>query len=232
MGEQQARPARRTRVRRTGWIRAAGDRVPTAWFAGIATVLFLAVTAAFGSLNTQPQPAPRAVAAGQVHTSDQASLTVERAVLLDAFPQAGITVEPGQRVLAVQVRAVNNWTRPLPTTGGTGSLSQSVGIRGLHGVHPEAAARFDDATVSPVLQPRVPAELVFTWAVPASRFHDGDAVRVTLYDQSLHTGTFVASGQYWTDPVASAIVTVPVTDRNAHAASPAGNGTANPGKAG
>lgn len=189
--------------------------MPTAWFAGIATAVFLVATAAFGSFATAPRPTIRTVPVGHVHTSAQVSLTVERAVLLDEFPQAGITVKPGQRVLAVQVHAVNNWTRPLATTGGTGSVSQSLGIRALHPSNPTAAARFDDATVSPMLQPDVPADLVFTWPVPAARFHDGDDIRVTLYDQSLHTGTFVTSGEYWNQPTAAAVVEVPVTDRNA-----------------
>ena len=40
------------RKRRFEWIRAASDRVPTRWLAGIATALFLVATAAFGGLAT------------------------------------------------------------------------------------------------------------------------------------------------------------------------------------
>src|SRR5688572_26515536 len=86
---------------RLGWLKAASDRVPTRWFTGIGTALFLVATAAFGGLATAAEPEITALAPGEAHRNDQLSMTIERAVLVDEFPEAGVYVDDGERVLAV-----------------------------------------------------------------------------------------------------------------------------------
>jgi hypothetical protein len=195
---------------RFGWVRAASDRVPTRWFAGIATALFLASTAAFGGLATAA-PAPiTALEPGDEHRSDQRALTVQRAVLVDEFPEAGVLAEDGERVLALVLSVENSWDEPLAASPGS-SVIDSIAVEGLS-APPDSVARYDDATINPVLQPGVPAQIVLAWAVDAQAFADARRLTVTLNDMTLHTGSFVANGQWWTDPVASATVTVAVDD--------------------
>lgn len=210
--DQSPVPHARTRF---GWLRAASDRVPTRWFAAIGTGLFLAATAAFGGLATAAEPGPAVLADGATHRNDQLSIQVERAVLIDEFPDAGVYVEDGERVLALVVTVENEWTQPLPTSPGT-SVAKSFTIEGLTD-GPDSTARLDDATVGPWLQPGVPAQIVVTWAVDADRFEADQTLTVTLNDLTLYTGSFVTSGQWWTGPVPAATTTVVIEDVGAGA---------------
>lgn len=204
-------------ARTAQWVRAATDRVPTGWFAGILTGVFLAVTAAFGGLAAVAAPPIPELALGETHENDQFAITVERAVLIDELPDAGITVEPGQRVLALVVTAENRWDRAQPAHS-TGGLSAAVRIAQLgEDTAPAAVARFDDATTSAYLQPRVPAQLVLTWAVDAAQFAADDELTVELRDLTLHEGKLVTYGRWWDTPVTAARLTVAVTDVGAGA---------------
>jgi hypothetical protein len=194
--------------RRFAWVRAATDRVPTRWFAGIATGAFLLITAAFGGLATAPPPAPAKLEPGEAHITAERSLTVQRAVLIDELPDAGVLTEAGERVFAIVADVENEWDRPV--SAGFGGIGSSLRIEGVD--TEVSAARYDDTTSSPQMQPHVPAQIVFAWAVPAHAFAAGDEVPVTLYARSLYTGSFVTTGQWWTDPVRDAIVTVEVED--------------------
>ena len=201
--------------RRFRWVHAATDRVPTRWFAGIGTGLFLLVTAAFGGLATAAEPGPIAIAAGQEHRSEEFALTVERAVLLDDFPEAGARVDEDadERVLAVQVNITNRWDRPL--SAGPISMSETLHIDELSDTPMESVARIDDATTSPWLQPGIPVDIVLTWIVDADALADGDVLHVTISDLSLYTGSFVTTGQSWEDPEAAAKLTLTVADNGA-----------------
>lgn len=205
-----ARPSRTSRLART-W-----DRIPTGWFAGILTAAFLAVTAAFGGLAQAAVPPLPELEPGDTHVNDQFALTVERAVLIDELPEAGITVEPGQRVLAVVLTAENVWDRALPSEGSSG-LRAGVRVAELGHEPATAIARFDDTTFSPYLQPRVPAELVLTWAVDRGALTDGDEIEIVLRDLTLRKGQLVTSGEYWETPVTAATMMLGVTDVGAGA---------------
>lgn len=202
-------PPRQARTR-FGWLRAASDRVPTRWFAGIATALFLAATAAFGGLATAATPEITALEPGDEHRNDQLAITVERAVLVDEFPEAGVFVDDGERVLALLLSVENTWDEPL-TASPHSSVTESLTIDALADP-PDSVARYDDATINPVLQPGVPAQIVLAWTVEAGAFDDAQRLTVELNDMTLYTGSFVANGQWWTDPVAAATLTVAVED--------------------
>lgn len=207
--------------RRFEWIRAASDRVPTRWFAGIATGLFLAVTAAFGGLATAAPPELTRLEPGEPHVTDQRSFTVQRAVLIDELPDAGVDVEEGQRVFAVIAEIENAWTEPMPSTGSFG-IASSFSIEHIEMGSRDASARLDDSTWNPWLQPGVPATIVFAWPVQADRYSDGEEVEVTLYDTTLITGSFVSGDTWWDNPVADAVVTVEIEDVGAGADAEAG----------
>jgi hypothetical protein len=202
--------------RRFEWVRAASDRVPTKWFAGIATGLFLAVTAAFGGLATAVQPELTKLEPGEPHVTDQRSLTVQRAVLIDELPDAGVYPEDGERVLVLVTDVENEWTEPLGATGDYG-IATTFSLPGIPNDARLASARLDDSTGSPWLQPGVTASLVFAWPVEADRFAEGDELEITLNDTTLTTGSFVLNGQWWDEPVADAVVRVEIEDVGAGA---------------
>lgn len=201
---------------RARWVSRAWDRVPTGWFAGILTAAFLTATAAFGGLAEAAVPPVPELNAGQTHQNEQFALTVERAVLIDELPEAGVTVEAGERVLALVLTAENVWDRAQPSAG-SGGITAAVRIPELGDVPADSVARFDDTTVSPYLQPRVPAQLVLAWAVDAERFDTAENVDIELRDLSLRTGALVVSGQWWDTPVTAARMSVGLTDVGAGA---------------
>ncbi|MDW4572081.1 hypothetical protein R8Z57_04735 [Microbacterium sp. M3] len=201
--------------RRFAWLRAAGDRVPTRWFAGIATGAFLLATAAFGGLATAAPPELATLEPGEAHVTAERSLAVQRAVLIDELPDTRVLPDDGERVLVIVAEVENLWDRPL--SAGSKGIGETLSIAGTDAVSAEGAARLDDATADPWLQPGVPAQIVFAWAVPDDLFAEGDEVGVTLYERSLYTGSFVTQGQTWEDPAPDAVVIVEVEDVGAGA---------------
>lgn len=190
--------------------------MPTKWFAAIGTGLFLAATAAFGGLATAAEPPIPTADAGDDIVVDPFTVVLDRAVLLDEFPEAGVYVDPekNERVLAVQLDVVNTWTEPLAARSENGLIG-AVRVEGL-GLA-DSAAHYDDATVGPILQPGVHAPIVLTWVIDGDRFADGDEIDVSVNTLSLYTGSFVTSGQWWTDPVAAVEVTLVADDVGAGA---------------
>jgi hypothetical protein len=201
---------------RTAWLAKTWDRVPTRWFTGILTGAFLVVTAAFGGLADAASAPVERLDPGETHTNDQFALTVERAVLIDELPEAGVTVEDGERVLALVISVENVWDRALPSEGSAG-VAAAVRIGQLDDLEPASIARLDDATTAPYLQPHVPAELVMAWPVVAGALTEGDELDVTLRDLTLRTGQFVVAGDYWDTPEIAATLTLPVEDVGAGA---------------
>jgi hypothetical protein len=201
--------------RRGAWVRMVADRIPTGWFAGILTAIFLGVTAAFGGLAAVAMPPVPDLPAGETHTSDQFALSLERAVLIDELPGSGVSPGDGQRVLALVVQIENTWTQPQPTAV-NGSLIDVVRVPSLGDTKP-AIARLDDATLSPYLQPGVPAELVLTWLVDADALADGADIAVDLYDHTLIRGELITYGDSWVDPALAAHAELVVEDVGAGA---------------
>lgn len=200
-------------------LRLASDRVPTKWFAAILTGLFLAATAAFGGLADAPAAPIAAIEPGTAHTTDQLSITVGKVVLIDDLPELRLTLEPGQRVLAVLADVRNEWTEPQVASGAVGGLRDILRVTapGLTLARPIEIARVDDAESSPTLQPGLTVPLVFVWAVPTGALKDGTDLQLQLYDQSLYTGTVVTAGQWWDDPTLAATVAARVADVGAGA---------------
>ena len=204
------------------------DRLPTGWFAGILTGLFLAVTAAFGGLEAAASAPVPDLAAGEEHRNRQFALTVERAVLIDELPGSGTSVSDGQRILAVVVTAENVWNRALPSAGASGVIG-ALHVAELEGEAATSVARLDDATLAPYLQPGVPAELVLTWAVDATTLSDGDVLHIDLRDFTLRTGRLITYGDSWGDPVTAAHLSVEIRDVGAGADSGSGSGSGEEG---
>ncbi len=205
-----------------GWLaraRAASDRVPTRWFASIGAALFLAITAGFGGLaSVADEVAPlERLAAGQTHTSAQLSITVQRAVLIDALPGSGAFPDEkkGERLLVLLIELENEWDQPLWTAGVQGA---HVAVR-LENDERDAVGlvREDDQTALAWLQPDVPAVFAFSWTVAPSVYAAGDELHVVLRDSVLEAGQLLYTDERWISPTPAAIVTVPIEDVGAGA---------------
>lgn len=202
-------------------LRKATDRVPTKWFAAIGTGAFLVATAAFGGLDAVAvQEAPLAqLTAGQVHTSAQLEVSVERAALIDRLPGSGVVPDrdKGQRLLVVLVRMENRWDRPLASSSKPG-FAQSVRLK--DDPRPaDGVVREDDQTSPLWLQPGVPALLAFTWAVDPDDYAGASEVTVVLEDGQLIVGQMLYVGEDWGDYAPAAEVTLPLKDVGAGAGS-------------
>jgi hypothetical protein len=93
---------------------------------------------------------------------------------------------------------------------GKGSLT-AIRVEDAPDIEP-AVARYDDTTLTPWLQPGVPAQLVLTWAVPASGFSDGDDIRMALPTATEYTGEFFVYGEYWEDEETGAYAALSIED--------------------
>lgn len=201
-------------------FQAATDRVPTKWFAGLATGVFLAATAGFGGL-AEAAPTPiGALEIGEEHATEQLRITVEDVVVIDDLPELSLNLVPGQRALVVLANVTNEWDRPLPTTAlSTGGIHDNLRVSAgnIDVEAPLQIARVDDALISPVLQPGLQVPLAFIWSVRTSAIRDGDPVEIRLFEESLYTASVVTSGQWWDDPVLAAKVSSVVRDIGAGA---------------
>lgn len=211
---RRAAPADDTRAPgRLRWARSAAGKVPTKWFTGVLTVLFLGATAAFGGLAPVDAPAPviPELTAGQEYRGELLALSVDRVALLDRLRGSGTNPKDGQRVLAVVLDVKNRWTAPVSSGD---SVGDALRIETLGDQAPKLV-RYDDATLLPWLQPGVPARLIASWTVEAAAFRDGDDVRLIVRDESLVVGQYFLEGSYWESPVTAAYITAPAKDNGA-----------------
>lgn len=191
------------------------QKVPTKWFVSGGLVIFLAVSAAFGGLNdAAAAPIPQ-LTAGEPHTGAQLRITVDRAVLLDGFPEQGILPAEGERLLVVVATVEDVWRDPASTRTSIGAADnlRPVGVPGLDASSaPQSVAVISDGAEFPDLQPGVPIELAFIWSIDPSALAEGDSMAIDVYDKTYRSDGFITSGERWVNPVVAATVTVPVSD--------------------
>ncbi len=209
-------PAKR-RAARSGWLAEAAAKVPTRWVSAAIGGVLLVATAAFGGLEPVEAAGPAELRAGEAHAGPMVSLAVGRAVLIDDFTEAGASADAaaGERVLSLVVDAENRSARPVHTL--TSDFGEVIRLEPMLDLALEGAARLDDATIGPVLQPGVPAELVLSWIVPADAFAEGDELRVAIFDHELRVGASVLHGEYWDAPRLAAVATIELEDVGAGA---------------
>lgn len=210
--------AARARPTPAGWIRTAAGKLPATWVTVTLTALFLAATAAFGGLADAPAAAERelpVLASGDTHTSGQFRITLDRAVLIDELPGSGTWPEDGERVLAVTATWENITDEPLDTSS-YGPLTFAVDA--LPAARPDgravevSVARYDDSTFSPLLQPRMPVEVVMSWPVPDELLAGDETLRVTLSDVPWFDSTFLdPENDYWDTAAAAPAAYVDLT---------------------
>lgn len=194
---------------------ALSRSVPTKWLVTGVVAVFLAGSAAFGGLETVAADALPEVEAGSALSGAQLRIAVERAVVIDALPEQGITPDDGKRLLVVVATVENLWNRPVTTYDRIGAADnlRPVGVYGLSAdTPPDSIVVFSDGTKSPRLQPHVPVDLAYIWQVDSTVAGALDEVRIDLYDKVYAAGGFVTYGDRYEDPFVAAFTTVPVRD--------------------
>lgn len=205
----------------TGWrkhARSGFDRLPTKWLiTGIAAIL-LAVSALLGGLNDSPVEAVPAIKAGTAHAGSELTITVERALLIDGFPEQYITPESGNRLLVVTatVKNTTNEPRRLSTTEADAiALSNTPGV--VDGAPPYAIAVVDDGSQKVVVQPGVPVTLAFMWQVRSDAASAGDVAHVDLVDRVVVGQGKLTFGPLYGDPMTTATLALTLGDVGAGA---------------
>lgn len=193
------------------WVSAVTSRVSTKWIGGAATVLILGATAAFGGLGAVPESPLPELTAGDTFTGAGFEMTPQRAVLIDELNETGVRPKEGERLLVIimDVTNVDDTARASASTG-TGSLAE-IRVKDAPDI-PPSIARYDDSTLSPWLQPGIPAQLVLTWAVPSDAFADDGDVRMALHTATEYTGEYFVYGEYWDDVEVGAHATLSIED--------------------
>ena len=176
-------------ARRRGLIRRGFDLVPTSWFATGATAVFLAVTAAFGGLDTVADPVAQ-VPVGGSYDGAGFAMSVTGASLVDARKATGLTPGAGQRVLLVALDATVTGPRPRVTADG-GSL-QGIRMEGLDAK--PVIFRPDDDNLATTLQPGVRTSVLLAWLVPADVGGRRLTVRLPI---ALEAKNNIQSGTRW-----------------------------------
>lgn len=187
-------------------LRSGADRVPTKWFAGIATGIFLVVTAAFGGLATAAEPELPELEAGETFASEQVDMTAQRAFISDEQID-GLTneLEPNEDVIALVVDITNNTDSAQPGA----VLNRNITLT----EHPEVVpvvAHLADTTALPWYQPDVPTTVVFGWILPEGTYAEGEKIRFSLGEQTFISDPFFEHfAPYWSEPELAASVVIP-----------------------
>ncbi len=207
------------------WFRKTADRVPTAWFGMILTVIFLAVTAAFGSLETAPTPPTPVAEPGERVEADGLAVTMVSGWVADASEERHLVKKDGRRLVFATVVLENLEDFPMSVGSGLGDLQTGVvgGVGALTldapGVDQNAVGVSREArwqAAPPVLQPRVPVEVEINWWVPEGALVDG-AAPFTVWNREVSRGTSIASERtlFLNRTTAAATISVPLEDRGA-----------------
>jgi hypothetical protein len=193
--------------------KALSAKVPTRWFITSLVALFLAASAAFGGLDEAATPPVPQLDVGDSFTGAQLRITVEDAVLIDAFPEAFITPQPGNRLLVIRATVENVWDKPVTTISKIGA-ADNVRPRGIDGMEDEplTVSVISDGSPYPDLQPSVPVELAFIWEVPDGAVSQSDVITIDVLDKTYVAGGLVTYGERFQDPFVAAYVEAPVTD--------------------
>lgn len=195
--------------------KALGEKVPTKYVVTGLTGVVLLATAGFGGLADAPATALPAVGAGESVTGAQLRIAVERAVLIDGFPEQHIVPDPGNRLLVLVTEVENLTDVPVPTSDEIGAADnlRPVGVPGLDAAsEPFTVVVLDDAAELAELQPRVPVELAYIWQVADDALVADDPIEVDVYDKSYRAEGFVTYGARYENPFVTARAELEVDD--------------------
>jgi hypothetical protein len=202
-------------------VHALWDRLPTSWLITGITGLLLATSAAFGGLADAAEPAAPRIETGMAHAGSELTVTVNGALLIDAFPEQYLIPTGGYRLLVVRALVENTTTEPRRlTTAAADSLTKAgadtvrlVGVPGIEpATKPVGILVIDDGSDTVSVQPGVPVELAFVWEVAGAAVAKGDRVEVQLMDRVYIGEGELTYGGLYGDPVVGATLDVPLGD--------------------
>lgn len=207
------------------WFRKTADRVPTAWFGMILTVVFLAITAAFGSLDTAPTLVPPTAKPGERVEADGVAVTVISGWIADGSEERHVVTRDGERMVVVTAVLENREDFPIRANGGMGDVTNgffgSIGAVALDvpGIDQNEVdvSRVDPwQAAPPVLQPGVPTELEIRWFVPDDALVDG-AAPIAVWSREARGGASFASERtvFFDRTSIAATISLPLEDRGA-----------------
>lgn len=197
--------------KRTRWVRAMVDRVPTKWASAIGVGLFLAATAAFGGLNAVADPTTPEVGIDDQVLTSNLDMTVRSVFLSDrVVGGASADKENGERVLAVRIE-VTNLFEEYRLVGGLPGF-QATRIVGGPDKTPDASRPGERHGSALMLQPGVADEIILSWTVDAEDYREGDEVRISLSDPQPYRGQFLDRELHWAEEGPSAFVTATLED--------------------
>ena len=195
------------------------DRLPTTWLVTAVAAVLLGVSAVFGGLDEAPVEAAAVIEAGDTHAGSELTLTVDQALLIDAFPEQLVIPQKGNRLLVVRAVVENTTNEPrrlstVPLTSSGAPRPQRtvqadvlriVGVSGQRAATPPTSILvIDDGSDKVVVQPHVPVELAFVWEVPQDEVKKGDTINVQLLDRVLISEGELTYGGLYGDPVVTA----------------------------
>jgi hypothetical protein len=194
------------------------ERVPTPWLISAVAAVLLAVSAVFGGLDDAPVQAAPHLEPGDTHAGAELTVAVNRAVLIDGFPEQNLAPEPGNRLLVVQANVENTTTAPLRLSTTEADRIRVGGVADLpQDSPPSSILMIDDGSDKVVVQPGIPVELAFIWEVRGDAVAEGDSLAVQLLDRVLISEGELTYGGLYDDPVVTASSTLIVADVGAGA---------------
>lgn len=210
-------PPREHRSWRQG-ARNLFDRVPTKWLLTSVAIVFLGVSAVFGGLHDAPAHLTPAIEAGEAHAGSELTITVNQALLIDAFREQYLVPETGSRLLVVRADVENTTTEPFRLSTVEADSLRVGGVSGLaEGTPPSSILVIDDGSDRVVVQPGVPVEVAFIWEVAGDAVTKGDSIGVELLDRvRIGEGRLTYGGLYG-DPVVKATLDLVLDDVGAGA---------------
>ncbi|GAB2457345.1 hypothetical protein HD599_003373 [Conyzicola lurida] len=200
--------------------RAAFDKLPTRWLVTSVLGVLLALSALLGGLDDAPATPVPELDPGDAYTGTQLKISIDRAILIDAFPEQGVTPEiEGNRLLVISATVDNVWDSPVRIAGQPNDADSVVPV-GVDGIDASAAPSdllvIDDGTTFRAVQPGVPVELAYVWEVAPDALAAGDDITVDILDRLQRKG-FIVYGDVFDDPFVAAHVDLVIEDVGAGA---------------
>lgn len=181
------------------WLRGELKRIKLRQAWNLIVVLALAVTAAFGGLDTV-DPTVTHFQPGQPFNDGEYTVTIIKAKTLRDVTR-GYKHHPGKIYLAIAARIRNNGTIP-------GRLEEELDLRDQPQQNFQAALRLDDSPATD-LGPGLTETLVFVWELPDTAVRPGETVTLRIYKKVFYE-MFVLYGKDWMPTSTYGQVVVPV----------------------
>lgn len=209
------------RVGRSAVTHARSRSAIPVWAALVGVAAAAAALVAIGALDEAP-PSPAHRTAGETVTLSHYAVTVLEATLTDSIEEEYLDADPGNALAVLTARLENLSDTPIGVGTTTDRLqarlvssSESLlELSGVAGADNAYVFRSDGSFGTVILQPRVPAEVVIAWEVPADAFPE-DVLVLDAHEPRITTGQAILSADTvtWRQADLAARITVDLERR-------------------